>query len=92
MFCNTQEMLLAKKLEERANLQRAIELQGRKLMNLQLQDLKDHHHYCLHHHQYHHGLSSESSIPSPVFSNKAPNGSETFIFPPSVTQQEVKQG
>ncbi|XP_048325270.2 zinc finger CCCH domain-containing protein 22 isoform X1 [Ziziphus jujuba] len=91
MFCNTQEMLLAKKLEERANLQRAIELQGRKLMNLQLQDLKDHHHYCLHHHQYHHGLSSESSIPSPVFSNKAPNGSETFIFPPSVTQQEVKQ-
>ncbi|KAE8705729.1 Zinc finger CCCH domain-containing protein 46 [Hibiscus syriacus] len=34
MLCNTQEMLLRRKLEEQADLQQAIELHGRRLMNL----------------------------------------------------------
>ncbi|KAJ9554940.1 hypothetical protein OSB04_009554, partial [Centaurea solstitialis] len=38
-----QEMILRRKLEERAELQQAMELQDRRLMNLQLSDLKNHH-------------------------------------------------
>ena len=44
MFQNTQEMLSRRKLEEQAELQQAIELQGRRLMNLQLLDFKNHNH------------------------------------------------
>ncbi|GAV65051.1 zf-CCCH domain-containing protein/RRM_6 domain-containing protein [Cephalotus follicularis] len=82
MFYNTQEMLLRRKLEEQADLQQAIELQGRRLMNLQLLDLKNHHH---HHHQYNHGLSTTGSpIPSP----DTPNG-HTLIFQADGIDQEV---
>lgn len=81
MFYNTQEMLLAKRIEERTNLQQAIELQERRLMNLQLQDFKEHHHY----------RQRQSSIPSPVFS-QTPNNSHTFTFPSSVTQPQIEQG
>lgn len=42
MLYNTQEMLLRRKLEEQADLEQAIELQGRRMMNLQLLDLKTH--------------------------------------------------
>ncbi|XP_024985901.1 zinc finger CCCH domain-containing protein 22-like isoform X4 [Cynara cardunculus var. scolymus] len=38
-----QEMILRRKLEERAELQQAMEFQDRRLMNLQLSDLKNHH-------------------------------------------------
>ncbi|XP_039159627.1 zinc finger CCCH domain-containing protein 55 isoform X4 [Eucalyptus grandis] len=41
VFHNPQEMVIRRKLEEQANLQQAIELQSRRLMNLQLPDLKD---------------------------------------------------
>ncbi|CAI9106244.1 OLC1v1005359C2 [Oldenlandia corymbosa var. corymbosa] len=44
MFYNTQEMMLRRKLEQEAELQQAIELQGRRLMSLQLMDMKNHHH------------------------------------------------
>ncbi|CAI0450200.1 unnamed protein product [Linum tenue] len=37
---NSQEMMLRRKLEEQAELQQAIELQGRRLVNLQLPDLR----------------------------------------------------
>ncbi|KAM1495892.1 hypothetical protein COP1_030345 [Malus domestica] len=51
MFYNTQEVLLRRKLEEQAELQQAIELQGRRLMSLQLPDWKNerltHHHRSL---------------------------------------------
>ncbi|KAM0997188.1 hypothetical protein TB1_006503 [Malus domestica] len=51
MFYNTQEMLLRRKLEEQVELQQAIELQGRRLMSLQLPDWKNdrlpHHHRSL---------------------------------------------
>ncbi|PSR90169.1 Zinc finger CCCH domain-containing protein [Actinidia chinensis var. chinensis] len=43
MFLNSQEVMLRRKLEQ-AELQQAIELQGRRMMNLQLSDLKNHHH------------------------------------------------
>ncbi|CAN0891847.1 Zinc finger CCCH domain-containing protein 22, partial [Linum grandiflorum] len=60
MFYNTQEMLLRKKLEEQADLQQAIELHGRRLMSLQLLDLKNHHRQ-----QLIHGLSNGSPLSSP---------------------------
>ncbi|KAJ4724343.1 Zinc finger CCCH domain-containing protein [Melia azedarach] len=81
MFNNTQEMLLRRKLEEQADLQQAIELQGRRLMNLQLH-LKHNHH-----HQFHHGLSNGSPIASPTLSH-TPN-SQTRVFPSEGTDDEV---
>ena len=38
MFYNAQEMMLRRELEEQADLQQAIELQRRRVMNLQLPD------------------------------------------------------
>ncbi|CAN4119855.1 unnamed protein product [Withania somnifera] len=43
MFYNSHEMMLRRKIEQEAELQQAIELQGRRLMNLQLLDLKNQH-------------------------------------------------
>ncbi|KAK6164112.1 hypothetical protein DH2020_000976 [Rehmannia glutinosa] len=43
MLFNAQEMLLRRKLEQEAELHHAIELQGRRMMNLQLMDLKNQH-------------------------------------------------
>ncbi|KAK7264060.1 hypothetical protein RJT34_31663 [Clitoria ternatea] len=60
MFYNPHDILLRRKLEEQAELQRAIELQERRLMNLQLPGLKNHH---IRHHQ--HSLSIGGSLPSP---------------------------
>ncbi|WCJ36864.1 Zinc finger CCCH domain-containing protein 53 [Euphorbia peplus] len=73
MFQNTQEMLLRRKLEEQAELQQAIELQGRRLMNLQLLDFKNNHN----HHQYLHGFSTGSPIPSPTLA-RTPNSPLMF--------------
>ncbi|XP_059665310.1 zinc finger CCCH domain-containing protein 55-like isoform X2 [Cornus florida] len=58
MFYNPQEMLLRRKFEEQAELQQAIELQGRRLMNVQLMDLKNHHH----NHQFQPNLSPSGHI------------------------------
>lgn len=85
MFQNTQEMLLRRKLEEQAELQQAIELHGRRLMNMQLLDLKNHNN-----HQYVHGLSTGSPIPSPTLSRTT--NSQNLIFPPDDIDQEVPQG
>ncbi|CAA0805826.1 Zinc finger CCCH domain-containing protein 55 [Striga hermonthica] len=43
MLFNAQEMILRRKLEQEAELQHAIELQGRRMMSLQLMDLKNSH-------------------------------------------------
>nr|KYP59561.1 Zinc finger CCCH domain-containing protein 46 [Cajanus cajan] len=59
MFYNTQDMLWRRKLEEQADLQQALELQSRRLMSLQLLDIKKQHHLA---------LSSGSPIPSPPHS------------------------
>lgn len=62
MFYNTtQDILWRRKLEEQTDLQQALELQNRRLMGLQLLDVKKHHHH-------HRALSSGSPIPSPTHS------------------------
>jgi hypothetical protein len=60
MFCNAQDMLWRRKLEEQADLQQALEIQSRRLMNLQLLDVKKRHHHM--------PLSTGSPIPSPTHS------------------------
>lgn len=87
MFYDTQEMLLRRKLEEQADLQQAIELQGRRIMNLQLLDFKNHQY---HPQQYHHGLSVGSPIPSPTLT-RAPDN-PNLIFPSDGIDQQVPTG
>ena len=59
-------------MEEQADLQQALELQSRRLMGLQLLDVKKHHH--------HRALSTGSPIPSPTHS---PNiFHQNLVFPP----------
>lgn len=60
MFYNTQEMMLRRKLEQDAELQQAMELQDRRLMNLQLMDLKN----LRHGHQFQPGMLQGVAIPS----------------------------
>ncbi|KAG8638307.1 hypothetical protein MANES_14G004700v8 [Manihot esculenta] len=57
---NTQEMMLRRKLEQQAELQQAIELQGRRLINLQLPDLRGDY---IHHHQR--SMSAGASVTLP---------------------------
>ncbi|CAB4278465.1 unnamed protein product [Prunus armeniaca] len=85
MFYNTHEML-RRKLEEQANLQQAIELQERRLMNLQLLGIKSNNH---HHnqHQYYHGLSEGSPFPSPTLSHTPKN--QSLIVSPNGNKEEV---
>ncbi|KAE8677213.1 Zinc finger CCCH domain-containing protein 55 [Hibiscus syriacus] len=85
MFYNTQEMLLQRKMEEQADLQQAIELQGRRLMNLQMLDFKNQHQS-----PFHHGLSTGSPIPSPTVSRTPTN--QARIFPSDVFDQETPEG
>lgn len=89
MFYNTQEMILMKKLEERASFQQAIELHGRKLMNLQLMDLKNINHHR--HDQFRRSLSSVSSIPSPSALSYSPNN-QVHLVSSDKTEQEVSKG
>ncbi|KAE8691677.1 hypothetical protein F3Y22_tig00110885pilonHSYRG00062 [Hibiscus syriacus] len=86
MFYNTPEMLLRRKLEEQADLQNAIELQGRRLMNLQLLDLKNNQPQP----QFHHGLSAGSPVPSPTVP-RTPNN-HALIFPADAIDREVPEG
>ncbi|KAI4382976.1 hypothetical protein MLD38_008864 [Melastoma candidum] len=57
-FYNSQDILWRKRLEEQADLEQAIELQNHRLLNLQLLDVKKHHHQR--------ALSIGSPIPSPT--------------------------
>ncbi|KAK8683225.1 hypothetical protein V6N13_039291 [Hibiscus sabdariffa] len=82
MFYDTQEMLLRMKLEEQADLQKAIELQGRRLMSLQLLNLKNQHQS-----PFHHGLSTGSPVPSPTVPC-TPNN-HALIFPADGIDQEA---
>jgi len=81
MFYNTQDMLWRRKLEEQADLQQALELQSRRLMSLQLLDVKKHHHRA---------LSNGSPVPSPTPSPNIFNHS--LAFPPLHSSTEVPQG
>ncbi|XVF41390.1 hypothetical protein PTKIN_Ptkin01aG0276400 [Pterospermum kingtungense] len=81
MFYNTQDMLWRRKLEEQADLRQALELQNRRLMGLQLLDVKKHHH--------HRALSSGSPIPSPAHS---PNlFSQSLVLPQFHSSQQAPQ-
>ncbi|KAJ6691980.1 RNA-BINDING (RRM/RBD/RNP MOTIFS) [Salix purpurea] len=81
MFYNNQEML-RRKLEEEADLQQAIELQGRRLLNLQLLDLKNHRQ-----HRHFHDWSTGSPLPSPTIVH-SPNN-QTPFFPIDGIDKEV---
>ncbi|KAF7836116.1 zinc finger CCCH domain-containing protein 53-like isoform X1 [Senna tora] len=59
MYFNTQDMLWRRKLEEQSDLQQALELQSRRLMGLQLLDIKK---------QHQRAFSTGSPIPSPTHS------------------------
>ncbi|XP_054812477.1 zinc finger CCCH domain-containing protein 53-like isoform X2 [Prosopis cineraria] len=61
MYYNTQDMLWRRKLEEQTDLQQALELQSRRLMGLQLLDIKK---------QHQRAFSTGSPIPPPT---PAPN-------------------
>lgn len=57
MFYNSQDVLWRRKLEEQAELQQALELQSRRLMGLQLLDVKKNHNRS---------ISAGSPIQSPI--------------------------
>ena len=81
MFYNTQDLLWRRKLEEQADLQQALELQSRRLMSLQLLDVKKHHHRA---------LSTGSPLPSPTHSPNVFN--QSLAFPPLHVNTVVPQG
>lgn len=72
--------MFRRKHEEQAELQQAFELQGRRFMNLQLEDLKSH--------RYPQNLSIGSAIPSPTLS---PNN-QVPIVPSDGIDQQVPTG
>ncbi|GKV06254.1 hypothetical protein SLEP1_g18155 [Rubroshorea leprosula] len=74
MFYNTQDLLWRRKLEEQADLQQALELHSKRLMGLQLLDVKNHHH--------HRALSSGSPIPSPTTHSPNLFNHQSFVLPP----------
>lgn len=86
MLFNTQEMMLRRKLEQEVELQHAIELQGRRMMNLQLMDLKNLH-------QNHHlmqGFRAGLPMSSPRQSQFLMN--QNFISAPDGMNQENSEG
>ena len=82
MFCNTQDMLWRRKLEEHAELQQAIELQNQRLTSLQLLNVKRHNH--------HRALSTGAAIPSPTHSPSFFN--QTLVPPFDRASPEVIEG
>ncbi|KAF1897004.1 hypothetical protein Lal_00034706 [Lupinus albus] len=80
MFYNTQDMLWRRKLEEQADFQQALELQSKRLMGLQLLDLKK---------QHHRTLSTGSPIPSPTHSPSMFN--QNIVFPSFHSSSETPQ-
>ncbi|XP_050937640.1 zinc finger CCCH domain-containing protein 46-like isoform X3 [Cucumis melo] len=82
MMYNTQGMMLRRKLEEQVELQQALELQGRRLLNLQLPDLKNDQ---LHHHHPH-----NLPICAPL-SIESHNQMNQNIFPPDFINQEASE-
>lgn len=81
MFYNAQDMLWRRKFEEQADLQ-ALELQSRRLMGLQLLDIKKQHH--------HRALSTGSPIPSPT---QSPNPfNQNIVLPSFQNGPEVPEG
>ncbi|XP_050385807.1 zinc finger CCCH domain-containing protein 53 isoform X2 [Argentina anserina] len=78
MFYNSQDMMWRRKLEEQAELQQALEIQSRRLMDLQLLDVKKHHHRA---------LSASSPINSPTQSPSM--FSQNFLRPSFHSPEEI---
>lgn len=70
MLLSTQEMMLRKKLEQEAELQHAIELQGQRMMSLQLRDLKNQNHNHHYLQMFPAGISFSSPRPSQLLMNQ----------------------
>ncbi|TKY67944.1 Zinc finger CCCH domain-containing protein 53 [Spatholobus suberectus] len=81
MFYSTQDMLWRRKLEEQADLQQALELQSRRLMGLQLLDIKKHHQRA---------LSTGSPNPSPTHSPNMFN--QNLVLPSFHMSLEAPEG
>lgn len=82
MFYNSQDMW-RRKLEEQADLEQAIEFQSRRLMGLQLLDVKRHNHHC--------ALSPSAPISSPT--THSPNFfNRTVVLSSVKTSAEVGEG
>lgn len=81
MFYNTQDMLWRRKLEEQADLQQALELQSRRLMGLQLLDIKK---------QHQRAFSTGSPIPSPTHSPNMFN--QNLVLPSFHRSSEASEG
>ncbi|XP_054796726.1 zinc finger CCCH domain-containing protein 55-like [Prosopis cineraria] len=79
MLYSPQEILFRRQLEEH-ELQKAIELQGRRLMNLQLPDFKNN---PIHHH--HRSLSVGSSLPLPQLHSNVSNA----VLPPDSIKEDI---
>ncbi|OAY37436.1 hypothetical protein MANES_11G101600v8 [Manihot esculenta] len=79
MFYNPDDMLWRRKLEEQADLQQALELQNRRLMGLQLLDVKKHHH--------HRALSTGSQTPSTTYTGNLFN--QSVPLPSLLSSREV---
>ncbi|XP_022154334.1 zinc finger CCCH domain-containing protein 55-like [Momordica charantia] len=84
MMYNAQGMMLRRKLEEQVELQQALELQGRRLLNLQLPDLKNDQ---LHHHHPH-----NLPICSPLSTESHNQMNQNVIIPPDFINQEASEG
>ncbi|CAI8596092.1 unnamed protein product [Vicia faba] len=83
MYYNTQDILWRRKLEEQAELQQALELQSRRLMSLQLLDIKK---------QHNRALSSGSPIPSPTQSPNMFNQNFAFSSFHSSSESQEENG
>ncbi|GFP84280.1 zinc finger CCCH domain-containing protein 53 [Phtheirospermum japonicum] len=85
MFYNTRDMLWNRKLEEQADLQQAIELQNRRLMGLQLLDVKRNSH--------HHRTLSTGAVVSPptTFSPTSFGGQNVVVVPSNPSSPVAKE-
>lgn len=83
MLYNTQDMLWRRKLEEQADLQQAIQLQNRRLMGLQLLDVKRNSH--------HRTLSTGAVVSSPTYSPTT-FYNQNFVIPSNRSSPEAKEG
>ncbi|KAL6199686.1 hypothetical protein ACLB2K_029469 [Fragaria x ananassa] len=82
MYYSTQEMMLRRKLEDQANVEHAIELQERRLLNMHLLGIKNNNH-----HQYYQGQSEGSPFPSPTLSLAPKNQPLTDVSEVSIISQ-----
>ncbi|KAJ4724344.1 Zinc finger CCCH domain-containing protein [Melia azedarach] len=83
MLYHSQELMLRRKLEQQAELQQAIEFQRRRLLNLQLPNLKNH---AIHHHQ------RSLSVGSPVNLAAHTDVNQNVVLPSVGINQNVLEG